>query len=101
MADAKWNTANDKSQYGEQNTIEIISGTKSASLLVYQGLRYKPEIIAEKTAAAVPASTVKTEEVYDQLLLFLQEKGVGYNYKDCYMLQESDLKDAIVIPILK
>jgi len=32
---------------------------------------------------------------------FLQEKGKGYMYRDCYTLQESDFKDAVIIPILK
>lgn len=100
IADAKWTLKESKSQYDEyQNTIEVKSGTKKADLLVFQGIRYKP--IAAATEKAEPVKAVQTPEVYDQLLLFIQEKGKAYNYRDCSNLQEADFKEAIIIPIVK
>ena len=99
IADARWDIKEQSSQFGDgQNTLEVIKGTKSANLLVSQGIRYKPVPAAER---AEPVKASQIEEVYDKLLLFLQEKGKGYMYRDCYTLQESDFKDAVIIPILK
>ena len=97
VADVRWDVPGQISQYdgSNTNTMEIISGTKTANLLVFQGIRYKPVATAP---VAVP--TKATEEVYDQLLLFLQYEWV-YFYRDCYNLQESDFKAAVIIPIIK
>lgn len=99
-ADTKWDVKGEASQLGQETTsLEIIKGTKTANLLVFQGIRYTPKDVNAIPAAATP--TKVQEEVYDQLLLYLQEGGLNPMFPDCSNLQESDINAAIKIPIIK
>lgn len=80
------------------NTVEVFSGSKTATLKLTPTIRYK-----EKPMPARPEMAKNETEVYDQLLLFLGEKTgarvFDYAFQDCYNLQANDFATAVKIPI--
>lgn len=95
--DLRWDSEQQQSELGiPPSSLEVIKGTKTAKLLVYQGIRYKPL----PAAVAVPEK-VQEEEVYDQLLLFMAESGKLGPFVDCYGLKETDFEKAIKIEVVK
>lgn len=90
-ADIKWAFGKEYTEYDRETTTMEVYGTKTANLLIFRGIRYKPE-----STAPVPVKEQKPE-VYDQLLLFLSDR-LNF-YMDCYALQEKDFDKAIKIKI--
>lgn len=91
----QWDTQPQVSEFGQgSNTLEVIRGTKTATLKLMPEIRYKPN-------QPVPVKQVQQNETYDQLLLFFQEAGGRTKYIDCFNLQDADLESAIKIAVTK
>jgi len=97
--DSRWNIKQESSELGmPPSSLEVIRGTKSANLLVFQAINYKP---STPISTPIVAEKIQVEEVYDQLLLFMGESGKLGPFVDCGNLGDNDMKSAIVIPIVK
>ena len=99
--DAQWDLRQDASELGlGQNTIEIASGSRNATLKVMPVVRYKGTATVQAVQAEKMGPIVSSEiDVYDQLLVFLMDPNKRFNYIDCNSLQQKDIDSALKIAI--
>lgn len=91
----QWDVQQKPQDFGPSlNTVEVL-GTRTVTLKATPYTRWKARPEAPKPAAPVPQQET---EVFDQLLLFLQE-GRVYYYPNCFSLQPEDFERAIKISV--
>ena len=101
-SDVRWDVSAQVSEFGQSATVlEVFRESKTATLNVFAGIRYKPSPEA-RSASPVKVPEINQTEVYDQLLLFFQEAGTrNYAYVDCFNLKTEDFGRAIKIEVVK
>jgi len=93
-----WNVKQHTKEFGPGiKSLEVFNGQKAATLYAYPAQRWKERLRVPEgpPLAERPLITGQQQvEVYDQLLLFLDE-----DYPDCFNLQPEDFQEALLISI--